>query len=425
MNAHLFLRGIDNPALGARGRLYLARPDVKEAGLTLDDLYQQVRDLYNEFSRINRLDLLPKVLRDYAGNLDLSVDDIAQALSISLDQARILVEYTPMEARATKLQQLWAQAIQVSQSTMLRDPLITAATALAQQMRDENASVSDIASANNISVDVVNEFLTNARVENFIDQAQVAEIQTVSTLNAEQKAQWYASQVAKGLNNAQIRLNAEAVLGAQSDEDWEALQALAISLGLLQALPVATFATESEIAAQVRAISTMSAKDKADFYNRLLAEGYTDAGIRLEIEVALGEQSDSDWAALQALAESMRPKPVIVPPVVEDISRGIDATTIVTVPAAPSDQAVPVADFSDLTSPLALPGDWDSYSEAFKIAWFNANQIKPSQLVAAGVPTSDIAYMRANGYTVQEQAPAAGGGYGLLLALASAYFLGA
>lgn len=123
-----------------------------------------------------------------------------------------------------------------------------------------------------------------------------------------------------------------------------------------------------------------------------------------------------------------------------DQSRGIDATTVVTAPAAPSDTTAPVereifyevpqttppiADFSDLTSPLALPGDWDTYSESRKIAWFNANQIKPSQLIAAGVPASDIAYMRANGYTVKEQAPAAGGGAALLLALASAYFLGA
>lgn len=150
-----------------------------------------------------------------------------------------------------------------------------------------------------------------------------------------------------------------------------------------------------------------------------------------------------------------------------DVSRGIDATSVVTAPAAPSDTvfpdtsslvalpgdadsyAQPVVTAPTVVTPavvtpavvtptvvtptvvtpavtplIALPDDWDTYSDTRKIAWFNANQIKPSQLIAAGVPASDIAYMRANGYIVQEQAPAAGG-YGLLLALASAYFLGA
>ncbi|NBO57203.1 MAG: hypothetical protein EBU84_21985, partial [Actinobacteria bacterium] len=300
MDANLFLRGIHNPALGARGQAILSRPEWE--GTTLEDLYQIIRDQYNELIRIDRLDLAPNILRDYANRLDLSTSDIARALSMTYEEARALIEFAPVEERVTALRLLWAQTQGTLQSGILFDPIGSSATALAQNLRDMNATASELASANNISVSVVNDLLSKAQIENFVSAAQVAEIQTVPTLSAEQTAQWYANQVAQGLNDAQIRLNVEAVIGAQTDSDWQALQALAVDLGYVRALPVSTFASESEIAAQVRAVLTMSATDKAEFYNRLLAQGYTDAGIRLEVEVALGEQSDSDWQALQALA---------------------------------------------------------------------------------------------------------------------------
>jgi len=51
---------------------------------------------------------------------------------------------------------------------------------------------------------------------------------------------------------------------------------------------------------------------------------------------------------------------------------------------------------------INLPADWDSYFPDDKIIWFNANQITPSQLIAAGVSAADIAWMQANGYVVRD-----------------------
>jgi hypothetical protein len=48
---------------------------------------------------------------------------------------------------------------------------------------------------------------------------------------------------------------------------------------------------------------------------------------------------------------------------------------------------------------LTLPEGWTGYTPAQKISWFNANNVRPSQLTAAGVPASDINYMVNNGYT--------------------------
>ena len=46
------------------------------------------------------------------------------------------------------------------------------------------------------------------------------------------------------------------------------------------------------------------------------------------------------------------------------------------------------------------PADWGTYDSTKKINWFNTNSITPAQLLAYGVPQSDIDYMWTNGYTV-------------------------
>lgn len=48
---------------------------------------------------------------------------------------------------------------------------------------------------------------------------------------------------------------------------------------------------------------------------------------------------------------------------------------------------------------LQLPADWSSYSPSEKIQYFNANSISESELKAAGVPSSDLSWMKDNGYT--------------------------
>ena len=66
-----------------------------------------------------------------------------------------------------------------------------------------------------------------------------------------------------------------------------------------------------------------------------------------------------------------------------------------------------------------LPATWVNFTPAQKIAWFNANEVKPSELRAAGVPESDITFMRANGYTQSDFSLTP-----LLLAVGAYYFFG-
>ena len=46
-----------------------------------------------------------------------------------------------------------------------------------------------------------------------------------------------------------------------------------------------------------------------------------------------------------------------------------------------------------------LPAGWTGFTPAQKISWFNANNVRPSQLTAAGVPAEDVNWMINNGYT--------------------------
>jgi hypothetical protein len=68
-------------------------------------------------------------------------------------------------------------------------------------------------------------------------------------------------------------------------------------------------------------------------------------------------------------------------------------TTTVTPPVTTA--TPPVTSASGFT----LPAGWTGFTPAEKISWFNANNVRPSQLTAAGVPASDINYMTQNGYT--------------------------
>lgn len=53
-----------------------------------------------------------------------------------------------------------------------------------------------------------------------------------------------------------------------------------------------------------------TAQDKAAFYNNALGQGYSDQAIRSAVNGSLGQQSDSDWTALQGLAQqTAQPKP--------------------------------------------------------------------------------------------------------------------
>ena len=71
-------------------------------------------------------------------------------------------------------------------------------------------------------------------------------------------------------------------------------------------------------------------------------------------------------------------------------------TTPTTTVTPPVTTATPPATSA---SGFTLPAGWTGFTPAEKISWFNANNVRPSQLTAAGVPASDINYMTQNGYT--------------------------
>lgn len=52
-----------------------------------------------------------------------------------------------------------------------------------------------------------------------------------------------------------------------------------------------------------------------------------------------------------------------------------------------------------------LPAGWESYTPQQKISWFNANNVTPNQLLAAGVGQSDINWMQSQGYTGNAPTP--------------------
>lgn len=399
--------GVTTPQLGARGQAILSLPEWE--GTSLDDLYQVIRDLYNEFSRTGLLDRFPPVLTDYANRLDLSVDDIAAALNMSADQARAL--FTPVNARTLQLRELWQATVDALQNTVLFDPVGSASIFLAQSMTSINASAAELAAANGISVSAVNDLLEQARIAT---ERQAAE-----------RAAWEAN------ITAYQRAQAEAAAQQYVFGDFTLPQ------GWYQFTPAqkaAWFNQNNVTPTQLRAAGV---PDEDMAYLRQAGYTVQDAGSAAPVE------------------------PVQV--VVEDQSRGIDATTVVTAPAAPSDQTVepeiiydiPFPDVSirevpETTPPvetpapatgvtameqyvfgdITLPQGWYQFTPAQKATWFNQNNVTPTRLRAAGVPDQDIVYLRQAGYTIQDAttvapvspvAPAAGNL--LPLALAAAFVL--
>ena len=85
-------------------------------------------------------------------------------------------------------------------------------------------------------------------------------------------------------------------------------------------------------------------------------------------------------------------------------------TTSITIPGTrPVTPTTPVTPTVTPTTPVTppvtsvpgytLPAGWTGFTPAEKISWFNANNVRPSQLTAAGVPAEDVNWMINNGYT--------------------------
>ena len=90
------------------------------------------------------------------------------------------------------------------------------------------------------------------------------------------------------------------------------------------------------------------------------------------------------------------------------VSGGYSANDIrLMYPPQPSEPEPAAAPATVYVGGQALPPNWSSFSSRQKIDWYNRNNIKPSDLEAAGVSKADIDWMRSNGYQVaDEPAPA-------------------
>jgi hypothetical protein len=121
-------------------------------------------------------------------------------------------------------------------------------------------------------------------------------INTLSTASANDKVKAYNDLVNTGLSDADIRTAVNKTIGNQSDADWNYLQQLATTQK-----PAFTLSTDA-----LSGLQSASAQEKANAYNNLLSQGYTDAQIRGSINNQVGMQSDTDWQALQGLARPMQ-----------------------------------------------------------------------------------------------------------------------
>lgn len=110
------------------------------------------------------------------------------------------------------------------------------------------------------------------------------------------KAAEYNRLLKEGRTDAQIRAAADTQFGKQSDYDWNYLQQSANSLAGQKPTtgqPALTFDPGT---------SAMNEQQKADYYNTLLGQGYTDQQIHASANQQFGNQTNTDWNYLTNLA---------------------------------------------------------------------------------------------------------------------------
>ena len=129
----------------------------------------------------------------------------------------------------------------------------------------------------------------SSNTNNQLQQTTGGGVNPTAGFTAEQKADYYNSQIAAGKTDAEIR----AASGTQTDADWNYLTTLAARR------PKTTSAGGITVSADVK---SSTPAQKAAFYNNLLKVGNTDA----EIRAASGVQTEADWQALQELARQQR-----------------------------------------------------------------------------------------------------------------------
>ena len=329
-----------------------------------------------------------------------------------------------------------------------------------------------IAEAQRIAAESAQAEQVNMELPRFV----VAAIQNAAAGTVDDKVAWLNSQRSI-MSDEEARARAEAVLGVIPSDDWEALQNLAdqaqakeaqappepfygapegwryslvtgelvpeeATVEQLVAYQTDQGLTTEQLAAEnqrleIIAIAEQPLEDKIAYLNAQL-DTKNEAQVRADIESVLGKQDDTAWAMLTQYAAEQRAPDVLSPPA---------APSTPTAPVIPSKTVKPFiapGTIPDVQPPIKkdqtmspatpaavgnvpLPSDWDRYTAAQKITWFNRNAITPTALKAAGVSDADIAWMQSNGYIVGATQPQPVQGAGInpvLIAAAAALLLG-
>lgn len=119
-------------------------------------------------------------------------------------------------------------------------------------------------------------------------------VQQILNMTAAQKAGVYNTAINSGLSDADILSKVNSQIGQQTNMDWNILQGLAAAQALQSG---------NASPAQIENIRNLEVIDKALTYNNLLGAGLTDADVRKLVETQMGSQTDSDWNYLQNAAK--------------------------------------------------------------------------------------------------------------------------
>lgn len=492
MDAMQFLRGVENPMraytlphLGRYGESYEAdvAAGIVPFGFTREQ-WEEKRDLFAAFYAYEEAKRAEQERADYYAAQGLLTPE-AQA-AVDRAQAELdakSIEQAEAEALAyvarVQAQEAARLAAEQADELALQAAIQARSEALAAQQEAQRIEAERIAYAQMLADIERQGREEQARIDAYIAQTQAevvafdanfqAMLAEQARLEAERQAALKAEQQAAEraqfeADNAQ-RLALAAELQRIAESGSVPVEAMIATGQFTQAqLDTAAEVQAGQLAAQQEAtrldLASQDAEQRAKVNVELAAQAQAEAQAIAEEQAAI----DADIQAYIAQDQAARSAELAFLTVAEDVSRGIDATAVVTAPPAPSDAVltepeiiydIPFPDVSirevpETTPPvetpapatgvtameqyvfgdITLPQGWYQFTPAQKATWFNQNNVTPTRLRAAGVPDQDIIYLRQAGYTIQDAtttppvspvAPAAGNL--LPLALAAAFVL--
>lgn len=452
MDAMQFLRGVENP---------MQPYALPHLGLSADALRNRTAAQIIAGAQAQYADTMaraPFYIRYTLESLLQSFDDLNElsaALGVPVNVLAQQLASDPDQERQAYQAQLDAQreaqrieAERIAYAQMLAD--------IDRQGREEQARIDAYIAQTQAEVAAF-----EANFQAMLAEQARLEAERQAALKAEQEA---AERAQFEADNAQ-RLALAAELQRIAESGSVPVEAMIATGQFTQAqLDIAAEVQAGQLAAQQEAtrldLASQDAEQRAKVNVELAAQAQAEAQAIAEEQAAI----DANIQAYIAQDQAARSAELAFLTVAEDVSRGIDATAVVTAPAAPSDAVltepeiiydIPFPDVSirevpETTPPvetpapatgdaameqyvfgdITLPQGWYQFTPTQKANWFNQNNVTPTRLRAAGVTDQDIIYLRQAGYTIQDAttvapvspvAPAAGNL--LPLALAAAFVL--